>query len=332
MIGYILKRLFFMIPTLFVISVLVFVIIQLPPGDYLETYIAELQSQGESVDPDRIEFLRAEYGLDKPIYEQYLVWASGMLVGDYGYSFEYGLPVNEVIGDRLFLTIIISVVTIVFTWAIAFPIGIYSATHQYSWGDYGLSFIGFLGLATPNFLLALVMLYLANVYFGTSIGGLMDPEYIDQPWGIDKLISVLEHLWIPVIVIGTSGTAGMIRRLRANLLDELQKQYVVTARAKGMQEKKLVRKYPLRMAMNFFIADIGSLLPSVISGAEITAVVLSLPTTGPMMLNALQSQDMYLAGSFLMFLAMLTVVGVMLSDILLAMLDPRIRLQGGATK
>ncbi|MYB35376.1 MAG: ABC transporter permease [Gammaproteobacteria bacterium] len=332
MIGYILKRLFFMIPTLFVISILVFVIIQLPPGDYLETYIAELQSQGESVDPDRIRFLRAEYGLDKPIYEQYFVWASGMLVGDYGYSFEYGLPVNEVIGDRLFLTIIISVVTIIFTWAIAFPIGIYSATHQYSWGDYGLSFIGFIGLATPNFLLALVMLYLANVYFGTSIGGLMDPEYIDQPWGIDKLISVLEHLWIPVVVIGTSGTAGMIRRLRANLLDELQKQYVVTARAKGMQEKKLVRKYPLRIAMNFFIADIGSLLPSVISGAEITAIVLSLPTTGPMMLNALQSQDMYLAGSFLMFLAMLTVIGVMLSDILLAMLDPRIRLQGGATK
>ncbi|MCY4052091.1 MAG: ABC transporter permease [Gammaproteobacteria bacterium] len=332
MILYILKRLLFMIPTLFVISVLVFVIIQLPPGDYLETYIAELQSQGESVDPDRIKFLRAEYGLDKPIYEQYFVWASGMLVGDYGYSFEYGLPVNEVIGDRLFLTIIISVVTIIFTWAIAFPIGIYSATHQYSWGDYGLSFLGFIGLATPNFLLALVMLYLANVYFGTSIGGLMDPEYIDQPWGIDKFFSVLEHLWIPVVVIGTSGTAGMIRRLRANLLDELQKQYVVTARAKGMQEKKLVRKYPLRMSMNFFIADIGSLLPSVISGAEITAIVLSLPTTGPMMLNALQSQDMYLAGSFLMFLAMLTVIGVMLSDILLAILDPRIRLQGGATK
>ncbi|MCY4313460.1 MAG: ABC transporter permease [Gammaproteobacteria bacterium] len=332
MAGYILKRLFFMIPTLFVISVLVFVNIQLPPGDYLETYIAELESQGESVDPDRVNFLRAEYGLDKPIYEQYFVWASGMLVGDYGYSFEYGLPVNEVIGDRLFLTIIISVVTIIFTWAIAFPIGIYSATHQYSWGDYGLSFIGFIGLATPNFLLALVMLYLANVYFGTSIGGLMDPAYIDQPWGIDKFLSVLEHLWIPVVVIGTSGTAGMIRRLRANLLDELQKQYVVTARAKGLQEKKLVRKYPLRMSMNFFIADIGSLLPSVISGAEITAIVLSLPTTGPMMLNALQSQDMYLAGSFLMFLAMLTVIGVMLSDILLAMLDPRIRLQGGATK
>ncbi len=332
MIGYILKRILVMIPTLIVISILVFAIIQLPPGDYLETYIAELQSQGESVDESKIAFLRAEYGLDRPMYQQYLVWASGMLVGDFGYSFEYNLPVNEVIGDRMFLTIAISVVTILFTWMIAFPIGIYSATHQYSWGDYGLSFIGFIGLATPNFLLALVMLYLANVYFGTSIGGLMDPEFIDQPWSARKIISVFEHLWIPVIVIGTSGTAAMIRRLRANLLDELQKQYVVTARAKGMEERKLVRKYPLRMALNFFVSDIGSLLPSVISGAEITAIVLSLPTTGPMMLAALQSQDMYLAGSFLMFLAVLTVAGVLLSDLLLVALDPRIRLQGEVVK
>ncbi len=332
MLNYVIKRILMMIPTLFVISILVFVIIQLPPGDYLETYIAELQSQGESVDESKIAFLRQEYGLDKPMYEQYLVWVSGLVVGDYGYSFEYNLPVSEVIGDRMLLTVLISVVTIIFTWAIAFPIGIYSATRQYSWGDYGLSFIGFIGLATPNFLLALVMLYLANVYFGTSIGGLMDPEYIGQPWGWEKIKSVLEHLWIPIIVIGTSGTAGMIRRLRANLLDELQKQYVTTARAKGMEEKKLVRKYPLRMALNFFISDIGSLLPSVISGAEITAIVLSLPTTGPMMLTALQSQDMYLAGSFLMFLAMLTVVGVLISDLLLVALDPRIRLQGEVTK
>jgi peptide/nickel transport system permease protein len=223
-------------------------------------------------------------------------------------------------------------VTIVFTWIIAFPIGIYSATHQYSWGDYGLTFIGFIGLATPNFLLALVMLYLANVYFGTSIGGLMDPEYIDAPWTWGKAMSVLEHLWIPVVVIGTSGTAGMIRRLRANLLDELQKQYVTTGRAKGLPPGKLLRKYPLRMALNFFIADIGSILPSIISGAEVVGVVLSLPTTGPMMLSALQSQDMYLAGSFLMFLSTLTVIGVLISDIALAMLDPRIRLQGGVTR
>lgn len=332
MLNYVLKRILLMIPTLVVISILVFVIIQLPPGDYLETYIAELQSQGESVDESKIAFLREEYGLDRPMYEQYLVWVSGMVVGDYGYSFEYNLPVSEVIGDRMFLTILISLTTIIFTWMIAFPIGIYSATHQYSWGDYGLSFLGFIGLATPNFLLALVMLYLANVYFGTSIGGLMDPEFIGQPFSWAKLKSVLEHMWIPIIVIGTSGTAGMIRRLRANLLDELQKQYVTTARAKGMEEKKLVRKYPLRMALNFFISDIGSLLPSVISGAELTAIVLSLPTTGPLMLSALQSQDMYLAGSFLMFLAMLTVVGVLISDLLLVMLDPRIRLQGEVTK
>jgi len=237
-----------------------------------------------------------------------------------------------VVGDRLFLTVIISITTILFTWIIAFPIGIYSATHQYSWGDYGLSTLGFLGLATPNFLLALVMLYFANVYFGTSIGGLMDAEYIDAPWSTDKIISILEHLWIPVVVIGTSGTAGMIRRLRANLLDELQKQYVTTGRAKGLPPGKLLRKYPLRVALNFFVADIGNLLPTVISGAEIVAVVMSLPTTGPILLSALQSQDMYLAGSFLMFLALLTVFGVLVSDIALAMLDPRIRLGGGANK
>ncbi len=332
MLEYILRRVLTMIPTLLVISFLVFVIIQLPPGDYLESHIAELQSQGESVDEQKIAFLREEYGLDRPFYEQYFFWLIGMLQGDFGYSFEYELPVTEVVGDRLFLTIMISVLTIIFTWMIAFPIGIYSATHQYSWGDYGLSFLGFLGLATPNFLLALVMLYLANVHFGTSIGGLMDPEYIDAPWSLDKLISVLEHLWIPVVVIGTSGTAGMIRRLRANLLDELQKQYVVTGRAKGLPPGKLLRKYPLRVALNFFVADIGNLLPTVISGAEIVAVVMSLPTTGPILLAALQSQDMYLAGSFLMFLAVLTVFGVLVSDIALALLDPRIRLQGDLAK
>lgn len=328
MLGYVVRRVLLMVPTLLAISAIVFVIIQLPPGDYLESHIAELRSQGESVDLEKIEFLRSRYGLDKPVYEQYFFWVLGMFQGNFGYSFEYELPVTDVVGDRMFLTIIISMVTILFTWIIAFPIGVYSATHQYSWGDYGLTLLGFIGLATPNFLLALVMLYLANVYFGTSIGGLMEPAYIDQPWSWGKVVSVLEHLWIPVIVIGTSGTAGMIRRLRANLLDELQKQYVITGRAKGLPRLKLLTKYPLRMSLNFFIADIGSILPSVISGAEITAVVLSLPTTGPMLLGALQSQDMYLAGSFLMFLASLTVVGVLVSDLCLAMLDPRIRLQG----
>ena len=332
MLGYIVHRILVMIPTLLIISALVFAIIELPPGDYFETYIAELEAQGESVDPRRIAFLREEYGFDKPLIEPYLHWLWGMLHGDFGYSFEYELPVSDVVGDRLWLTILLSVVTIAFTWLIAFPIGIYSATHQYSWGDYGLSTLGFLGLATPNFLLALVMLYLANVYFGTSIGGLMDPEYIDAPWSLDKVLSILEHLWIPVVVIGTSGTAGMIRRLRANLLDELQKQYVTTGRAKGLPPGKLLRKYPLRVAINFFVADIGNLLPMVISGAEIVAVVMSLPTTGPILLSALQSQDMYLAGSFLMFLALLTVFGVLVSDILLALLDPRIRLGGSATK
>jgi len=332
MLKYILRRIVTMIPTLLVISMLVFVIIQLPPGDYLESHIAELQSQGESVDEQKIQFLREEYGLDKPVVQQYLYWVAGMLQGDFGYSFEYDLPVTEVVGDRLFLTVIISIATILFTWIIAFPIGIYSATHQYSWGDYGLSMLGFIGLATPNFLLALIMLYLANVYFGTSIGGLMDPEYIGAPWSYDKLLSILEHLWIPVVVIGTSGTAGMIRRLRANLLDELQKQYVTTGRAKGLPPGKLLFKYPLRVALNFFVADIGNLLPTVISGAEIVAVVMSLPTTGPILLSALQSQDMYLAGSFLMFLALLTVIGVLVSDIALALLDPRIRLGEAANK
>lgn len=332
MFGYVVHRLFIMIPTLFVISVLTFLIIQAPPGDYLSTYIAELQSQGEAVDPAKIAYLRQQYGLDRPFHEQYIRWIAALLQGDMGYSFEHGMPVNQVVGDRMLLTVIVSAATILFIWVVSFPIGIYSATHQYSLGDYGLTFLGYLGLATPNFLLALVLLYFANVYFGISIGGLMDPVYIDAPWSWAKIRSVLEHLWIPVIVIGTAGTAGMIRRLRANLLDELQKQYVVTGRAKGLPPGRLLIKYPLRMALNPFVADIGALLPEVVSGAVIVSVVLSLPTTGPMLLDALRSQDMYLAGSFLMFLALLTVVGLFLSDLALAALDPRIRLGGTAAR
>ena len=332
MFRYIIHRLMIMIPTLLAISLIVFVIIQLPPGDYLESYIAELQSQGESVDQAKIEFLRQNYGFDKPLLEQYALWLFGMLQGDFGFSFEHRMPVSDVVGDRLWLTFLISYTTMVFTWLVAFPIGLYSATHQYSWGDYGLTFIGFIGLATPNFLLALVLLYFANVVFGTSVGGLMDPVFLDQPWSWAKAVSVLEHLWIPVIVIGTAGTAGTIRRLRANLLDELEKQYVITARAKGLPPLRLLLKYPFRMSLNFFIADIGGMLPAIVSGEAVVAVVLSLPTTGPMMLASLRSQDMYLAGSFLMFLATLTVVGVLLSDLALAMLDPRIRLQGGTTR
>src|SRR6267154_5806153 len=249
-----------------------------------------------------------------------------------GYSFLYDLPVNRVVGDRLFLTFLVSFTTIVFTYLVAFPIGVYSATHQYSLADYGLTFFGFLGLATPSFLLALLLVYFANVYFGISVGGLMDPHYVDAPWTWAKIMSVFAHIWIPVIVIGTAGTASMIRRLRANLLDELQKQYVVTARAKGLPPVRLLVKYPLRMSLNPFISDIGNLLPSVISGSAIVAVVLSLQTSGPMLLDALRSQDQYLAGSFLMFLAMLTVIGMFVSDLLLAALDPRIRLTGGVAK
>jgi peptide/nickel transport system permease protein len=332
MFGYIVHRLLIMIPTLIVISIVIFTIIQLPPGDYFSTYVAELQSQGEAVDLQKIAFLKAQYGFDKPVWEQYLYWVVGLLHGDMGYSFEYNLPVRDIVGDKLLLTFVVSFATVVFTYLVAFPIGIYSATHQYSWSDHSLTFLGFLGLATPNFLLALVLLYIANVYFGISIGGLMDPRYLDEPWSWAKTVSVLQHLWIPVVVIGLSGTAGMIRRLRANLLDELHKQYVVTARAKGLPPFRALMKYPLRMALNPFISDIGSLLPHIISGAAVVSVVMSLPTTGPMLLDALRSQDMYLAGSFLMFLAFLSVVGVFLSDLALAALDPRIRLRGGVTR
>jgi len=258
---------------------------------------------GESADLAEIEMLRARYGFDQPMVVRYFRWLSGMVVGDFGYSFEYRLPVNEVVGDRLWLR-----------------------------GDYGLTFLGMIGIAVPNFILALVMMYLANIWFGTSIGHLMDREYFNQPMSWDKFKSILEHLWIPVLIIGTAGTAGMVRRLRANLLDELNKQYVVTARSKGLKPRRVLMKYPLRMSLNFFISDIGSILPAVISGAEVTAIVLSLETTGPMLIKALQSQDMYLAGSFLMFLAFLTVVGVLVSDIALALLDPRIRFGAGQHK
>ena len=321
-----------MIPTLVLASIVIFTIIQLPPGDYVESYIGELLAAGESVDLERVEYLRAEYGLDQPMWKRYLLWITNFVQGDFGYSFENQRPVSEVVGNRLWLTILVSFATIILTWVIAFPIGIYSATHQYSWGDYGLTFLGLLGLATPNFLLALVMMYFAQTIFGVSIGGLMDKEFIDQPMSWPKFWSVLEHLIVPTVVIGTAGTAAMIRRIRANLLDELQKQYVITARAKGVPPFKALVKYPLRMSLNFFVADIGSLLPSIISGAEIVSIVLSLQTTGPLLITALKSQDMYLAGSFLMFLATLTVIGVLLSDIALGFLDPRIRLQGGADK
>ncbi|RWX77258.1 ABC transporter permease [Neorhizobium lilium] len=332
MIRYILWRIMVMIPTLVLISMLIFTIIELPPGDYFESYVEQLKAIGEKADLQEIEDLRARYGFDQPEPIRYLNWVGGMLHGDFGYSFEYRMPVTDVVGDRVWLTILVSTVTIIVTWLLAFPIGVYSATHQYSWGDYGLTLLGLIGLAVPNFIFALILMYFANIWFGTSIGHLMDQQYLSEPMSHAKFISILEHIWIPVLIIGTAGTAGMVRRLRANLLDELNKQYVMTARAKGLHPFRVLVKYPLRMALNFFISDIGSILPAVISGAEITAVVLSLETTGPMLIRALQSQDMYLAGSFLMFLSFLTVVGVLISDIALALFDPRIRLRGGRTR
>jgi peptide/nickel transport system permease protein len=329
MLNYIIHRLLIMIPTLIAISIAIFTIINLPQGNYFTTYIAELRESGEPTDLAKIRFLEKEYGFDQPRWKQYLYWATGMLRGDWGYSFAYNLPVRKVVGDRMFLTFVVSFTTVLFTYLVAFPIGVYSATHQYGWADYALTFIGFLGLATPSFLLALVLLYFAHVYLGISVGGLMDPQYVDKPWTWSKVLSLFAHMWVPVIVIGMSGTAAMIRRLRANLLDELQKQYVVTARAKGLPPVRLLFKYPLRMALNPFISDIGSLLPHVVSGAAIVSIVMSLPTTGPMLLSALRSQDMYLAGSFLMFMSFLTVIGIFISDLALAALDPRIRLQAG---
>jgi peptide/nickel transport system permease protein len=328
LLRYIVHRLLLMVPTLLAISILTFIIIQLPPGDFLSAMMAELASQGESLAQERIAHLRELYGLDDPLWQQYLNWIWGFLQGDLGWSFEYDRPVADVIGDRFLMTAILAFTTVLLTWVIAFPIGVYSAVRQYSWGDYGLTFLGFLGLATPNFLLALILQYYANVWFGTSVGGLTDPAFVDQPMSWAKFVSVLEHLWIPVLIIGTSGTAAMIRRLRANLLDELKKPYVVTARAKGLPPHTVLLKYPLRMALNPFVADIGNVLPEMISGAALVSVVLSLPTNGPILVRALQSQDMYLAGSMLMLEAVLVVVGVLISDLLLAWLDPRIRFGG----
>ncbi len=335
MFGYVVQRALIMIPTLLVISIATFVIIQAPPGDYLSNEIAELLEQGDKAAAEKLEFLRTEFGLDKPMLEQYAVWLgiwpgtngfSGILQGDLGWSFEFQQPVRDVVGDRLLLSFVLNFVTILFVYAVSFPIGIYTAVRQYSFGDHAMTFVGYIGLATPNFLLALILLFLAKTWFGVSIGGLMDDEFIGKPMSWDKFVSVMQHLVVPVIVIGTSGTAGMIRRLRANLLDELQKQYVVTARTKGMRPTRLLIKYPLRMALNPFVADIGNLLPQMISGSAIVAVVMSLPTSGPMLVHALQSQDQYLAGSFLLFLSFLTVIGMFVSDLLLAVLDPRIRL------
>jgi peptide/nickel transport system permease protein len=332
MLRFIARRILLMIPTLFIISVLVYFIIDLPPGDCVTSQVDELLARG---DPDaliRADELRQLYGLDQPLWQRYVTWMVGAFQWDFGLSCQDTVPVTELIGERMVLTLIMESATIAFIWIVSFVIGVYAATHQYKMGDYVASFIGFVGLSIPNFLLALVLLYVGKVYFGLSIGGLMDPEYIDKPLSWGKVVSVAQHLIIPVIVIGMSGTAGMIRRLRANLLDELQKQYVVTGRAKGLPPMKLLIKYPLRHAINPFVADIGGLLPDVISGSVIVSVVLSLPTTGPMLLGALKTQDVNLAATFLLFVATLTVIGMLISDLALAALDPRIRFGAAAEK
>ncbi len=330
MLRYVVRRCLMMIPTLIAISFVVFVIIQLPEGDYLDSMVAEMEARGERMPAEQLAFLRAQYGLDEPFLQRYVTWITNIVFRfDFGYSFEYDRPVLEVIGDRFWLTAILAVGTIIFTWIVSFPIAIYSAVYKYSIGDHVLTFIGFLGLATPNFLLALILLYLSQVYFGTEIGTIMAERYIGEPMSWGKFFSILEHMWVAVVVIGTAGTAGMIRRIRANLLDELQKPYVVTARAKGLPPGKALVKYPLRLALNPFISDIGNLLPDLISGSVLVAFVLSLPTNGPILVNALQSQDMYLAGAIVMLEAVLVVVGVLISDLALAALDPRIRMGGG---
>lgn len=323
--AYIARRLLAMIPTLIVISLIVFVLIQLPPGDIVSANLASLQQQGMEVSEEQIAALRAQYDLDDPMPIQYLKWIAGFVQGDMGYSIKYQQPVNTLIWDRIGYTVLIAFASLLFTWALAIPIGIYSAVRQYSAGDYVFTVIGLLGLATPNFMLALILMYLGYTWFGISVGGLFSPAMAEAPWSFAKFMDLLAHIWIPMIVVGTAGTASIMRVMRANLLDELNKPYVVTARAKGVPPMKLIFKYPVRIAINPFISTIGWLLPTLISGEAIVSIVLNLPTTGPLLLQALLSQDMYLAGSFIMLLSILTVLGMLLSDILLAWLDPRIR-------
>ncbi|WP_323768745.1 ABC transporter permease [Marinovum sp.] len=326
MLRYTLWRLALMVPITVLISMIVFVIIQLPPGDFVTTMTARMSQQNESVDPAVLEALRARYGFDQPVYVQYWKWVSGILLhGDFGQSFDWNSPVDDLIWDRLGLTLIVSLATLLFIWLLAFPIGIYSAIRQYSLGDYIATFLGFIGLAIPNFLLALILMWLTTEYLGWSPGGLFSSEYINAEWSWARVGDLIDHLWIPVIVLGTGGTASLIRIMRANLLDELQKPYVEMARARGLSETRLLLKYPVRVALNPFVSTIGWLLPNLVSGAVVTAIVLSLPTSGPLLLNALFAQDMYLAGAIIMLLSILTLIGTLISDLLLAWLDPRVR-------
>lgn len=326
MLTFLIRRLAYMLVTLALVSVLTFVIIQLPPGDYLSSMVAGLSAEGVQVNQAFVEGMRERYGLGEPFYVQYWKWISNILFyGDFGQSFEWNRPVSSLIYERMGLTIVLSVSTLLFIWAIAFPIGIYSAIRRHSIGAHLATFVGFIGLAIPNFLIALVFMYLSFRYLGQSVGGLFSPEYENLPWSLAKVWDLISHLWIPVIVLGMAGTASLIRIMRANLLDELNKPYVVTARAMGHPEHVLLLKYPVRVALNPFVSTVGWVLPGLVSGATITAIVLNLPTSGPMLLRSLLTQDMYLAGSFILLLSTLTVIGTLISDILLAWLDPRIR-------
>lgn len=326
MLAYLLRRLGYMVVTLFFISILTFVIIQLPPGDYLSSMVAGMSAEGVQVNQAFVEGMRERYGLGEPFYVQYWKWISNIILrGDFGQSFEWSRPVQTLIYERMGLTLVLSIATLLFIWAIAFPIGIYSAIRKNSFGAHLATFIGFIGLAIPNFLIALVFMYISFRYLGQTVGGLFSPEYENAPWSLAKVGDLISHLWIPVIVLGMSGTASLIRIMRANLLDELNKPYVVTQRAMGHPEHVLLLKYPVRVALNPFVSTVGWVLPGLVSGATITAIVLNLPTSGPMLLRSLLTQDMYLAGSFILLLSVLTVVGTLISDILLAWLDPRIR-------
>lgn len=328
MLKYVLKRLLYVIPTMFVISILVFVTIQLPPGDYVTQMLENMRNQtgGATWSPEFTEAMRERYGLNEPMPSQYLKWIGNIVLhGDFGYSFQNNEPSQKIIWDRMGMTLVVSFSSFIFTWMVALPIGVLSAVKQYSLADYFFSFIGFIGLATPGFLIALVLMFLAFKYGNVSLSGLFSKEYEAAPWSWGKIADLFQHLWIPMIIIGTAGTAGLIRVMRANLLDELHKPYVETARAKGMPEWRLLIKYPLRQAMNPFVSTLGWVLPGLIAGEAIVSIVLNLPTTGPVLLNSLLQQDMFVAAGFLMLLSLLTIIGMLLSDILLAWLDPRIR-------
>ncbi|GGH29345.1 peptide ABC transporter permease [Alsobacter metallidurans] len=328
MLKFIAKRVLWMIPSLVVISFMAFVLIQLPPGDYVTTYIATLAASNEVVDQNTAADLRARFGLDQPMIVQYWKWITGILLrGDFGLSFEWQQPVGDLIWERMALTLVLTFATLLATWGLALPIGIFSAVRKYSIGDYIATFFSFLGLAIPSFLLALVLMYLAAVEWGQEVGGLFSEQYLNAPWSLAKVWDLIGHLWIPVIILAVSGTASLIRVMRANMLDELNKAYVTTARAKGLSEFRLLMKYPVRLALNPFISTIAWLLPNLVSGSIIVAIVLSLPTAGPLLLQSLMSQDMYLAGAFILLICTLTLIGSLISDILLALVDPRIRLE-----